>query len=356
MKRTALYSTLALALCAGSAFAQDKAPATKAPTKAPVEITLKAGDAAPALSVTNWVKGDAVTGFEKGRTYVVEFWATWCGPCIASMPHLSELQAEYQKKGLVIIGVSAKDPNNSLEQVTEMVKDKGDGMGYTVAFDGEKKTNEAYMKASGQRGIPCSFVVDQKGTIAYIGHPLFLDGVIEKVTAGKWNIETDTKAVKELQEEYFGIYSAATPEAKLEKIAAIEAKAPKLAKTLLSFKYMAQMEKGDTVGASKTGNTIVDGAIKHKDAMELNQVAWGIVDPDADVKTRDVELALRAAVAANTITGEKDGAILDTLARCYWLKGDKAKAIETQKKAVSFAKDGMKADLEKTLTEYTSGK
>ncbi|GJQ29240.1 MAG: redoxin domain protein [Phycisphaerae bacterium] len=355
MKRTALFAALSLVLTAGSALAQDKTATPAAPAKAATP-TLKVGDAAPALAVTNWVKGEAITGFEKGRSYVVEFWATWCGPCIASMPHLTELQAEYKSKGLVIVGVSAKDPNNSLEAVTAMVKDKGDGMGYTVAYDADRATSDAYMKASGQRGIPCSFVVDTKGTIAYIGHPLFLDGVLEKVTAGTWNADKDGAAVKALQEEFFGVYSAGSPEAQLEKIDSLEKKAPKLAKNLLMIKYMAQMEKGDTAGASRTGSTIVDQAIKSKNAMELNSIAWGIVDPDGNVTNKDLDLAFRAAKAAVEITQEKDGAILDTLARVYWLKGDKAKAIETQKKAVEHAEGDMKADLEKVLAEYTKGK
>ncbi|CAG0968686.1 Thiol-disulfide oxidoreductase ResA [Phycisphaerales bacterium] len=356
MKRTTLLA-VTLALCAGSAaWAQDKAPATATPAKAQPATTLKVGDKAPALAVTNWVKGDAVTGFEKGRPYVVEFWATWCGPCIASMPHLSELQAEYKSKGLVIVGVSTKDPNNSLEQVQTMVKDKGDGMGYTVAYDGDKATNEAYMKASGQRGIPCSFVVDKTGTLAYIGHPMFLDPVLEKVVAGTWDVKTDPKAIADIQEEYFGVYRSESPADTLKKIASIESKYPSLAKGLMTFKYKAQMESGDTAGAAATGKVVVENAIKSKNAMDLNEIAWGIVDPEANVKNPDLDLALKAANAANTITGDKDAAILDTLARVYWLKGDKAKAIDLQTKAVANAQEGMKADLEKTLSEYKGAK
>jgi len=66
--------------------------------------TLKPGDAAPALQVKQWVKGDAVKGFAKDKIYVVEFWATWCGPCKASIPHLTELAKSH--KDVTFVGVS----------------------------------------------------------------------------------------------------------------------------------------------------------------------------------------------------------------------------------------------------------
>jgi thiol-disulfide isomerase/thioredoxin len=159
------------------------APLALAPLQ---DVTLKPGDPAPALHVAQWIKGDAVPAFEQGKVYVVEFWATWCGPCIASMPHLSELQERYADKGLTIIGMSSVDSRNTLEQVQKMVAEKGDGMGYTVAWDDARKTNEAYMQAAGRNGIPCSFLIDGAGKLAYVGHPMWLEMPLEGLFAGTW--------------------------------------------------------------------------------------------------------------------------------------------------------------------------
>jgi thiol-disulfide isomerase/thioredoxin len=67
--------------------------------------TLNIGDPAPQLVVKEFVKGSPVTQFKPGSVYVVEFWATWCGPCKTSIPHLTELQKKYGDK-VTFVGVS----------------------------------------------------------------------------------------------------------------------------------------------------------------------------------------------------------------------------------------------------------
>ena len=61
------------------------------------------------------------------------------------MPHLSQLQRDYKDKHVTVIGMTSVDKTNTLEAVNAMVKEKGDGMDYTVAFDDGRKTNEAWM-------------------------------------------------------------------------------------------------------------------------------------------------------------------------------------------------------------------
>jgi thiol-disulfide isomerase/thioredoxin len=348
MSARILIASAALLLTATTAFPQE-APA--AATKKPA---LAVGSPAPLLTIEKWVKGAPVANFEKGKTYVVEFWATWCGPCIASMPHLSTLQRQYKDKGVTFIGVTSKDPNNDLAAVEAMVKAKGLGMDYTVAWDNERKTSEAYMKAAGQNGIPCSFVVDGTGKIVYIGNPIFLDVPMEQLAAGTWDLQKGNATIADAEAQLLGIHKAigAEPKSAAGKITEFETKYPAFASLVAPLKFDALLAAGDFPAAYAYGGKLVDEAIAKKNADELNVIAWKIVDPDATWAKLDLDLALRAAEKSVALTQENDGAVLDTLARVYFLKGDIKKAIEYETKAVATSTGEMKESVGKTLAEY----
>ncbi len=93
MKRTLLTALTSLTLV-GTALLVTPSTTLAADTKER-PFKLMVGDQAPALSIGNWVKGSPVKSFEPGKVYVIEFWETWCGPCIRNIPHVNEIQKEY---------------------------------------------------------------------------------------------------------------------------------------------------------------------------------------------------------------------------------------------------------------------
>ncbi|HNQ22648.1 MAG TPA: redoxin domain-containing protein [Phycisphaerae bacterium] len=157
---------------------------------------LTIGDAAPRFQLDTWLKGEAVdVPMLQGRgVLVLEFWATWCGPCRASIPHLTRLQTQYAAQGLVIVGVTKQDDRNKLDAVRSFVQRQGDQMAYAVAFDKDGRTYDAYMRAAGQDGIPTAFVVDRSGRVAWIGSPFALDAVLPAVLAGTYDVDTARQA------------------------------------------------------------------------------------------------------------------------------------------------------------------
>ena len=134
---------------------------------------LAPGAAAPAFTPEKFLKGDRFASFEPGRVYVVEFWATWCGPCVRAMPHLTELQKA--NPGLVVVGVAGFERGQSPEQneakVTDFLSKRGSDVGFAIALDTDGSMSTDWMRAARRNGIPCSFVVGKDGKIAYIGSP-----------------------------------------------------------------------------------------------------------------------------------------------------------------------------------------
>lgn len=157
------------------------------------------GAPAPELYIAKWLKGDSIPAFKKGRVYVVEFWATWCLPCIAGMPHLSELARKY-KEDVTVIGVSIFErATTTMPVIEKFVAGMGNKMDYQVAVEQGKLMAEKWMTAYGERGIPFSFVVDKEGRIAWCGPPNNLDQVLPEIINGGWDINLAAKKRREYQ-------------------------------------------------------------------------------------------------------------------------------------------------------------
>jgi thiol-disulfide isomerase/thioredoxin len=154
------------------------------------------GSPAPEMKVEKWVKGTPVDTFAPGQVYVLEYWATWCGPCKKAIPHVTELAKKYAGK-VTFVGVDVWEKgDDTLPPVEAFVTKMGDQMNYNVAYDGPSKFMDAnWLKAANVTGIPTTFVIDQTGKIAWIGHPMQMEPVLEKVLAGTW----DTAAAAHLQ-------------------------------------------------------------------------------------------------------------------------------------------------------------
>lgn len=168
------------------------APVPQAATGAPA-VSLKAGDMAPAFVPGTWLKGEPIPGLAKGKVYVLEFWATWCGACKAAMPHVSELARKHAGK-ITFIGVNVQETGKSCEEkdarAAEFVKASGEQMAYAVCRDtADEAINRNWLTAAGIQGIPSTFIIDKTGRIVWIGHPSSMDAVVEELAAGTFNYE-----------------------------------------------------------------------------------------------------------------------------------------------------------------------
>src|SRR5262245_17518002 len=108
---------------------------------------LSIGSPAPALKVETWVKGDPVSGLEKGNVYVIEFWGTTCGACIKGMPHLSDLQRQHKA---VIFACLSLEPEATIRA---FVAKNDKNMGFRVGVDDKGRMWKSWMDAAGEDGM-----------------------------------------------------------------------------------------------------------------------------------------------------------------------------------------------------------
>lgn len=329
------------------------------------EPTLKVGDPAPKLQTGKWVQGEPVTSFDKEKAYIVEFWATWCGPCRVSIPHLNEIYTKFKDKGLVVIGQDCWERDESL--VEPFVKKMGDKMTYRVALDDKEgsdkgKMAETWMAAAGRNGIPSAFLVDTAGVIAWIGHPMSLkEQVIEDVLAGKFDIkkaavqyERDQKNEAEMRTISMSI-SRLMQEKDWDGALAKLDEAQKLMPEntgLEMARWNILLSKEDYAAAYKVAAKLSE---EHKDQAQLqNELAWQIATRKG-LKERDLKLAATIADRAVEASKGKDPMILDTLARVKYMQGNKEEAIALQEKALSLADATQQAQYQRTLDNYKKG-
>jgi thiol-disulfide isomerase/thioredoxin len=333
--------------------------------------SLGIGDQAPKLDVKSFVKGEPVKEFEPGKNYVVEFWATWCGPCRATIPHLTELQKTH--KDIVFIGVSVWEQNQDL--VEPFVKEMGDKMDYRVAMDSVPNNGggnagamaKTWMQAASQDGIPTAFIVNKEGKIAWIGHPTSMDEPLEKIASGSWDLKTaaeehrkaveDQKKLMKLQTKFVAAMRSNDPKKIVAAVDELVAEVPSVEANIAGSKVTALIKLDEQDKALEYGQKVVKSTLS-KNAQGLNALAWAIVDPDAGIKPNSklLQFALETAKSADDVAHNKDAGIADTLAKAYFDSGDVAKAVENQERAVRLAKgspyEAQIDDLKDRLEKY----
>ena len=133
------------------------------------------------LEFTDAIKGTTVSMKSlKGKVVVVDFWATWCGPCVAEMPNMKKLYAEFKPKGVEFIGVSLDSPKEEggLDKLKKFVAENE--IGWPQYYQGNGWESD-FSKGWGINSIPAVFVVDADGKLYSIEARGKLDKMIPEL-------------------------------------------------------------------------------------------------------------------------------------------------------------------------------
>lgn len=309
---------------------------------APVFAKGEIGDPAAPLKVKEWIQGEPVEIPKPDTTpqpqaakkndqpvVVVEFWATWCPPCVESIPHLSSLQKKYGDK-VAIIGVTAEDPAT----VKPFVKKKGDKMNYRVVIDDDGKTAAGYMEPYGARGIPHAFIVNREGHVVWQGHPLSesFDPTLERVVKDGMTVKQAKQLAAEEQKREAQLMALMDKGNTYINLAAdAETKPAALNKAGEEFLAAAKDEPAVLASFAEFLLNVDRSMLAHHDPAFIEKVAH---------------------TALKREQGDKTGLRI-TYANALKANGKPEQGAEQLQKAIAEAEDDdMKAQLEKMLADF----
>lgn len=320
------------------------------------------GDTAPPLTIKSWVRGDPVDLSKDAakRVHVIEFWATWCPPCKASIPVLNTYQKNFGSE-LNIVSITDPDPDrNSPSMIKEFVKERGPDMSFTVAMDDRGATTAAYM-GDDMVGIPQAYVVDKTGKVAWVGSPLdpALDNILKQVVAGKYDIAAAKASMgleKEVEKKFMALdraYQMGQMDTVWKGLIEITQLDPTNA---MAMELMASIYVSEPARREEIRKWVEDHISKYganSNAMAVLALTLCRID---DFKLRMPDLTLKAGKAAYEASKQEDHRAIQVYARTQYEIGALDKAIDLQTKALELASADSKEDAQKILAFYETCK
>jgi peroxiredoxin len=131
------------------------------------QASVTAAQPAPDFTLRNLAGGNLRLGEQRGQVVMVNFWATWCGPCRQELPHLDRLYGKYRGAGFVLLGVNVDDQAAPGQQMAERM-----GLTFPVLHDADKAVSRRFDVGA----MPGTVLIDRDGTVRHL-HRGYRDGM-----------------------------------------------------------------------------------------------------------------------------------------------------------------------------------
>ncbi len=122
-------------------------------------LTDMSGQQAPDFALKSMAGENLRLSEYRGEVVMINFWATWCGPCRQEMPMLDEIYQRYQKIGFALLGVNIDDDRRRAEKMIETL-----GISFPVLFDDAKEVSRMYNVDA----MPVTYLIDREGTVRHV--------------------------------------------------------------------------------------------------------------------------------------------------------------------------------------------
>lgn len=315
---------------------------------------LTVGQPAPPIKVTQWLHGPEHPTFLPGKTYVVEFWASWCGPCRKSIPHLVELQNKYRDAGVQVLGVAAAESEGPGE-LRVYLQQQGDAINYPIAYVEDKQVYEQWMQAGRTFGLPWVFIVDGTGRLAWWGQPFYaaFEPALDAIAKGEYEpTAQDAKrlANRNSNDETWRLSKVLDETVKAERWSDAVAIIDRLTARDAERFWWERVQKLDIL---LTELGWVEAALVHTrelfDSSFYNNphgmMAIGDTLVDAGVSGEGLELALRAVERADVLTFERSAAVKSVAAKIACRAGHMERAAALTRDALTMGEPRVAASL-----------
>ena len=328
---------------------------------------LRIGDPAPPLDITHWLKGEAVTDFQPGHVYVLEFWATWCGPCVGNMEHLSQVQERYPADDVTVIGLSDEKLSTVVSFLFKPYGQRqiiqNDRIRYLLGTDPDRSVYRAYMDAAGMRGIPKVFIIGKDTRIEWIGHPLVeMEKTLTAIVDDTWQRIANAPALEseldkermlnELRDRYVSAMEAENWEDAIKQLDATIATGSGELSIPVRYSILLSCLRDDE-RASAYARRVRD-EFWDDNPWLMYQLAWVTIGTDrfpVEPDRRDLDFALETIVRATQLEPEDELNFL-MLATIRIERDDPVEAVAAQSRAIELFEAIRPLIAEHEVTKY----